>query len=76
MTRPGLDWIEILIEPKPFDSDSSSLNLLSQHSTWLKDIPPLYNFLSIVPDIAPEAIARLALAPKDDDGLQEGKCIF
>ncbi|XP_022802332.1 uncharacterized protein LOC111339870 [Stylophora pistillata] len=28
-----------------------------------------------VPDIAPEAIAKLAVEPKDNDGPQKGKCI-
>lgn len=41
----------------------------------MEDILPLFNFLSIVAEIAQDGIARLAVGPKDDTNLQEGNVL-
>lgn len=41
----------------------------------MEDILPLFNFLSIVAEIAQDGIARLAVGLKDDTNLQEGNVL-
>lgn len=72
MNRPKLDRNLDRTETFPCGVQLAKLTFIME---GMEDILPLFNFLSIVAEIAQDGIARLAVGPKDDTNLQEGNVL-